>query len=98
MTLNSITLSSGVSTLTKKITTAELSQRAWVKHLGFWSDGVESLSSTVLMCLGGQYMQTRYQILGFALLSAVSLCGHAELQYIKGAIGDVVHDHLSYGL
>ena len=43
-------------------------------------------------------MQTRYQILGFALLSAVSLCGHAELQYIKGAIGDVVHDHLSYGL
>ena len=50
------------------------------------------------MCLGGQYMQTRCQILGFTLLSAVSLCGHAELQYVKGAIGDVVRDHLSNGL
>lgn len=43
-------------------------------------------------------MQTRCQILGFALLSAGSLCGQVELQYIKGAIGDVVRDHLSYGL
>lgn len=43
-------------------------------------------------------MQTRCQILRFTLLSAVSLCGHAELQYIKRAIGDVVRDHLYYGL
>lgn len=43
-------------------------------------------------------MQTRCQILGFALLSAVSLCGHAELQYVKGVIVDVVRVHLNYGL
>lgn len=43
-------------------------------------------------------MQTRCQILGFTLLSAVSLCGHAELQYVKGAIVDVVRDHLYYWL
>ncbi len=43
-------------------------------------------------------MQTRCQILGFTLLPAVSLCGHAGLQYIKRAIGDVVRDHLYYGL
>ena len=43
-------------------------------------------------------MQTRCQILWFALLSAVSRCGHAELQYVKGAIGDVVRDHLYYEL
>lgn len=43
-------------------------------------------------------MQTRCQILGFTLLSAVSLSGHAELQYVKGAIVDVVRDHLYYGL
>lgn len=43
-------------------------------------------------------MQTRCQILRFTLLSAVSLCVHAELQYVKGAIVDVVRDHLSYGL
>lgn len=82
----------------KKISTAEVGQRTLVKHLGFWSDCVESLSSTVVMCLGGQYMQTRRQILGFSLLSAVSLCGQAELQYLKDAIGDVVRDHLYYGL
>ena len=43
-------------------------------------------------------MQTRRQILGFSLLSAVSLCGHAELQYVKGAIVEVVRDHFYYGL
>ena len=43
-------------------------------------------------------MQTTCQILGFALLSAVSLSGHAEFQYLKDAIGDVVSDHLYYGL
>ncbi len=43
-------------------------------------------------------MQTTCQILGFALLSAVSLSGHAEFQYLKDAIGDVVRDHFSYGL
>ena len=43
-------------------------------------------------------MQTRCQILGFALLSAVSLSGHAELKYLKDAIGDAVRDHLYYGL
>lgn len=43
-------------------------------------------------------MQTRCQILGFALLSAVSLSGHAVLKYLKDAIGDVVRDHLYYGL
>lgn len=50
------------------------------------------------MFLGAQCIQTRHQILGFALLSAVSLSGHAELQYLKDAIDDVVRDHLSYGL
>lgn len=41
-------------------------------------------------------MQTRCQIIGFTLLSEVSLCGHAELQYVKGAIAGVVRDHLYY--
>lgn len=82
----------------KKISTAEVGQRTLVKHLGFWSDGVGSLSNTVVMCLGEQFIQTRRQILEFALLSAVSLSGHAEFQYFKDAIGDVVRDHLSNGL
>lgn len=43
-------------------------------------------------------MQTRCQILGFALLSAVLLSGHAELKYLKDAIGVVVRDHFYYGL